>query len=557
MTMDDDYDKVAEKISRDEFERRVLEKVKEFQGLLTREGAVSIIASELGITQAKRPRDVTIKISDIQEGMSNIDMVGKVTRISDVKQFTRKATGDVGRVMNVVLADETGTLRISLWDEQTEMPLAPGDVLRVTGGFAKKGFNDAIELSVTRRGSIEKSEAEIDVPIAKEELCSIVDIQEGMSNITIIGVVAGVSDVREYERDGRSFKVCSLFLNDGTGQTRVSLWNAHAEATKSMGVGDAIKLSGCYSRMGFSGVEIQTNAYTRIDTNPDTLGLTLPTIDSEVALGDVTAEHQFFNVHGVVVAVFEPRTFQRDDGTSGAVGSLELRDDTGSCRVTLWDEKADMLSTLAPGVSISLEGCSAREGLEGIEISLGRQGRITFCIPDEAACALRPEGLARVLEAKDGAIKALTREGDITLVSGVTDVVPGDLVSYTGSVSGQTVEGAEVSPSSEQYPSLEDLLEPPERTLAELSAGDVAMVRGLVRVSSSVQDCNLLRLDDGTGVMTGYAPQAVEPGSEYRARAYAFDSGGALEFVTRDITPLDMEQEAYRLLACIGEDNIE
>ena len=555
--MADDYDKVAEKISRDEFERRVQEKIKEFQGLLTREGAVSIIASELGITQAKKPRDVTIKIADIQEGMSNIDMVGKVTRISDVKQFTRKATGDVGRVMNVVLADETGSLRISMWDEQTEMPLAPGDVLRVTGGFAKKGFTGGIELSVTRRGTIEKSEAEVDVPVAKEERCTIADIQEGMSNITIIGVVAGVSDVREYERDGRSFKVCSLFLNDGTGQARVSLWNAHAEATKGMNVGDAIKLSGCYSRMGFSGIEVQTNAYTRIDTAPDTQGLTLPTIDSEVALGDVTAEHQFFNVRGVVVAVFEPRTFQRDDGTSGNVGSLELRDDTGSCRVTLWDEKADMLSTLAPGVSISLEGCSAREGLEGIEISLGRQGRITFCIPDEATCALRPEGLARVLEAKDGAIKALTREGDITIVSDVIDVVPGDLISYKGTVNGQTVEGADVAPSSEQYPSLEDLLEPPVRTLAELSAGTVAMVRGIVRVSSSVRGCNLLRLDDGTEVMTGYAPQEVEPGTEYTARAYAFDSGGAVEFVTRDIAPLDMEREAYRLLACIGEDNIE
>jgi len=376
--MVDDYDRVSGKISRDEFERRVQEKIKEFQGLLTREGAVSIIASELGVTQAKKPRDVTIKIADIQEGMSNIDMVGKVTRISEVKQFTRKTTGDAGRVMNVVLADETGSLRISLWDEQTEMPLAVGDVLRVTGGFAKKGFNGGIELSVTRRGAVEKSDAEVDVPVAKEERCSIADIQEGMSNITIIGVVAGVSDVREYERDGRAFKVCSLFLNDGTGQARVSLWNAHAEATKAMTVGDAIKLSGCYSRMGFSGIEIQTNAYTRIDTNPDTKGLSLPSIDSEVSLGEVTSEHQFFNVRGVVAAIFEPRTFQRDDGTAGTVGSMELRDDTGSCRVTLWDDKAELLSALAPGVSITLEGCSAREGLEGVEISLGRQGRITF-----------------------------------------------------------------------------------------------------------------------------------------------------------------------------------
>ena len=555
--MADDYDRVSGKISRDEFERRVQEKIKEFQGLLTREGAVSIIATELGVTQAKKPRDVTIKIADIQEGMSNIDMVGKVTRISEVKQFTRKTTGDAGRVMNVVLADETGSLRISLWDEQTEMPLAVGDVLRVTGGFAKKGFNGGIELSVTRRGAVEKSDAEVDVPVAKEERCSIADIQEGMSNITIIGVVAGVSDVREYERDGRAFKVCSLFLNDGTGQARVSLWNAHAEATKAMTVGDAIKLSGCYSRMGFSGIEIQTNAYTRIDTNPDTKGLSRPSIDSEVSLGEVTSEHQFFNVRGVVAAIFEPRTFQRDDGTAGTVGSMELRDDTGSCRVTLWDDKAELLSALAPGVSITLEGCSAREGLEGVEISLGRQGRITFNVPAEASCALSPTGLARVLEAKDGAIKALTREGDITIISEVADVVPGDLISYTGTVNGATIEGADVSPSKEAYPTLEDLLEPPVKTLAELSAGDVAMVRGLVRVSSTVRGCNLLRLDDGTSILTGYAPQEVEPGTEYTARAYAFDSAGALEFVTREITPLDIEREAYRLLACMGRDNIE
>ena len=554
--MSDDYGPFSGKLSRDEFERRVQEKIQEFQGLLTREGAVSIIASELGMSPVRKPKDVSIKIADIQEGMTNIDLLGKVTRLSEVKQFTKRTTGESGRVMSVVLADESGSVRVSLWDEQTEVgsALSIGDAVRLSGGFAKKGFNDAVELTLTRRGAIEKTSADIDVPVAREEHVAVADLAEGMANICLTGVVAGVSDVREYERSGRTFKVCSLFVRDATGQVRVSLWNAHAEATRDLSVGDAVRLSGCYARMGFGGVEVQTNAYSRLEIRPDVSGLDLPDVGAFVPLGELSADHQFCSVRGTVAALFEPRTFSRDDGSTGTVGSMELQDESGSVRVSLWDEQADALATLAPGMTVVLEGCSAREGLEGIELRLGKQSRLTYHIPDEASCAIPPSGLARVLEAKDGAIKALSRTGSFVIITPADDYVPGDLVRYTGTVEGDAVKAVSVARATDPYPSLEELLEPPERPLGSLSAGDVARVRGIVRAASTVKGCTLIRLDDGSGVVTGYTTGSCQPGQQCAAQASAFDNGGVVEVVARDIAPLDMEREAYRFLAVIGEE---
>ncbi|MAG47126.1 hypothetical protein CL617_00850 [archaeon] len=49
----------------------------------------------------------------------------------------------------------------------------------------------------------------------------------GMSAVNIIGKVANVFDIREYNKDGRSGKIGSLTLGDETGVTRLVLWDTN------------------------------------------------------------------------------------------------------------------------------------------------------------------------------------------------------------------------------------------------------------------------------------------------------------------------------------------
>src|SRR5437867_11748870 len=49
------------------------------------------------------------------------------------------------------------------------------------------------------------------------------------------------------------------------------------------------------------------------------------------------------NLRATVTAITPIRTFTRQDGTSGWVVNLELRDESGFCRFVLWDEDVGMV----------------------------------------------------------------------------------------------------------------------------------------------------------------------------------------------------------------------
>ncbi|MBC7119599.1 MAG: replication protein A, partial [Methanobacteriaceae archaeon] len=65
--------------------------------------------------------------------------------------------------------------------------------------------------------------------------------------------------------------------------------------------------------------------------------------------------------------------FQREDSV-GIVRSMELADDTGVIRVTLWDEKAE--TPLNIGDAVKIENPRVRYRNENLELSLGRNSQI-------------------------------------------------------------------------------------------------------------------------------------------------------------------------------------
>jgi replication factor A1 len=114
--MHQNYDKIIEKIARTseldktEIERRVEAKRAKLSGLISREGAAQIIASELGISFDNEK----LKINELLPGMKRINLVGKILNIFPVREFEKN--GKQGKVVNLVLADETSNIKVVLWD---------------------------------------------------------------------------------------------------------------------------------------------------------------------------------------------------------------------------------------------------------------------------------------------------------------------------------------------------------------------------------------------------------------------------------------------------------
>ena len=161
-------------------------------GLCDRRTAAMLVARDLGATE------VITKIERIRPEIGMVVFTGKVLSISDIREFSR-SDGSTGRVANLTLGDETGTIRVALWDEYTDVvksgDLKIGLCLKVKG-MAKEGYIGT-EVSLGRGGSIE----EVDIDIKpRVEPYKISEIKRDMGEVNIIAQIIDPGEAREFTR---------------------------------------------------------------------------------------------------------------------------------------------------------------------------------------------------------------------------------------------------------------------------------------------------------------------------------------------------------------------
>ena len=84
--------------------------------------------------------------------MRRVDAEGEITDISPPREVTLK-TGDQARVADATLKDDSGTVKLSLWDNQIDA-VKKGTKVRVTNGYINT-FRGEKQLNVGRYGKIE------------------------------------------------------------------------------------------------------------------------------------------------------------------------------------------------------------------------------------------------------------------------------------------------------------------------------------------------------------------------------------------------------------------
>lgn len=84
------------------------------------------------------------------------------------------------------------------------------------------------------------------------------------------------------------------------------------------------------------------------------------------------------NLRARVVGLSPVRTFTRQDGSAGRVVNLELRDDTGFCRMPLWDEDVALVEKgqVAVGKTVRAIDCYVKRTNFGLEVSRGKFGAL-------------------------------------------------------------------------------------------------------------------------------------------------------------------------------------
>jgi replication factor A1 len=189
---------------------------------------------EVSVDQAEVDEDAevdvqvqdTYRVDDLSLGLSDVNLQGLVLATDSIRTFDRD-DGSEGRVSNLTLGDETGRVRVTLWDEKADRAeeLDAGASVEVVDGYVRERDGD-LELHVGSRGAVE----EIDEDVAYDpETTDIADLELG-ETADIAGGVIETDPKRTFDRDdGSEGQVRNVRIKDGTGDIRVALWGEKAD----------------------------------------------------------------------------------------------------------------------------------------------------------------------------------------------------------------------------------------------------------------------------------------------------------------------------------------
>ncbi len=199
-------DKIIERIKNEkgvseaEINEKIEKKLTQLSGLISKEGAAHIIANEYGVKLFENVQG-KMKIENILSGMRSVETVGKVQRVFELREFD---TGQrKGKVANFIIGDETGTIRIVLWNDQAEKinELSEGAIVRISGAYVRENQGRK-ELHLNERSKITLNPEGESIGEVKQFTTTrkdIKELQENDSNVEILGTVVQVYDLRFFE----------------------------------------------------------------------------------------------------------------------------------------------------------------------------------------------------------------------------------------------------------------------------------------------------------------------------------------------------------------------
>ena len=93
-----------------------------------------------------------MNIADLKDGMRKVDVAGRITEKTEVREVRSKYTNDLYKVADATLEDVTGTITLTLWNEQTEQ-VQQFDKVKIENGYIKS-FKGNLQLNSGKYGTL-------------------------------------------------------------------------------------------------------------------------------------------------------------------------------------------------------------------------------------------------------------------------------------------------------------------------------------------------------------------------------------------------------------------
>ncbi|MEM2816099.1 MAG: OB-fold nucleic acid binding domain-containing protein [Candidatus Bathyarchaeia archaeon] len=93
-----------------------------------------------------------MKIRELRDGMKQVYVEGKVIEKSETREVIARFSDTVHRVATAIIADETGRVKLTLWNDQIGQ-VEVNDLVKVEKGYVSS-FRGEIQLNIGKYGKL-------------------------------------------------------------------------------------------------------------------------------------------------------------------------------------------------------------------------------------------------------------------------------------------------------------------------------------------------------------------------------------------------------------------
>jgi replication factor A1 len=222
-------------LNRQELMRRIEEKKQTVgAGYLTDQGALFLVAGELGISLRKEEASSDMSVKDLYIGANDVTVVARVLAVYPEATYNKKE-GGTGKYRRLVLFDGPQTVRFTAWEEKAgevaKAGLEVGSPVRVVSGYVKQGLDGKPNLNLGKRGKIEALSDEkvsAKLPTLSAATEKLTKILQERQFVALECVVASEPRYSEFTRSdgsqGSLFQFGAL-SSGGVGEVRIVVWS--------------------------------------------------------------------------------------------------------------------------------------------------------------------------------------------------------------------------------------------------------------------------------------------------------------------------------------------
>ena len=258
-------------LTKQDIEDKIKQKMEKIgPGYLTDEGALFLIASDLGIS-LKQTLKAEIGLKDIYVGAKDVSIESRILNISPTKQFSRK-DGSPFLLRTMTVYDDDSAVSVKLWDEKANLPgieeLKPGDLIKIIKAYVKSDLNGSPTINVGSGSNIESTNKESEIRPIDDLTIDASEIKENQSNLVVSGKIdGGITTLEFTNRRGEPGKGLRMRLKGNDGVTKgVVIWGKDESfLPKVISQNAKVRLLGVRTKVGNQGLEIHGNEATLVE----------------------------------------------------------------------------------------------------------------------------------------------------------------------------------------------------------------------------------------------------------------------------------------------------